>query len=159
MEPPTPETPTHNPLQLADRRRQVIAMMLAGARPSEIARALGVRVELITLDVKVIRKEWREEQGADYHEWVAAEVARLDQLQTAHWRAAMQGGYRATDICIRIIERRAKLLGLDAPERHVVVVPDGTTLQDISAKLASLAAALPSAEDEDGEVIEGETAG
>ena len=43
------------------------------------------------------------------------ELERLSALDAAHWDKAMQGNGEATDRVLRIMERRAKLLGLDAP--------------------------------------------
>lgn len=59
------------------------------------------------------------------------EAFRLDQLQVVAWRQAMNGDLSATDRVLRIMERRAKLQGLDAPTQlagtgsiEVVVHPD-----------------------------------
>jgi DNA-binding CsgD family transcriptional regulator len=53
------------------------------------------------------------------------EVMRLDQLQAALWtRAIDDGDHQAIDRVLRIMERRAKLLGLDAPtQREIKEIP------------------------------------
>jgi hypothetical protein len=43
------------------------------------------------------------------------ELARLDDLFTVMYRQAMDGSRLAVDRCLRIMERRAALVGLDAP--------------------------------------------
>jgi hypothetical protein len=43
------------------------------------------------------------------------EGQRLDQLQRAVWAQAIQGDYRAIAAALKIMERRARLFGLDAP--------------------------------------------
>jgi hypothetical protein len=48
----------------------------------------------------------------------ALEALRLDQLQAALWERATDGDVRAIDRILRIMERRARLLGLDEPERR-----------------------------------------
>jgi hypothetical protein len=40
------------------------------------------------------------------------ELLRLDDLQRAFHKRACEGDIRATDICLRILHQRAKLLGL-----------------------------------------------
>ena len=45
------------------------------------------------------------------------EVARLDRLLAAHWGKATKGDVNATRMVLTIMDRRAKLLGLDAPQK------------------------------------------
>ena len=47
------------------------------------------------------------------------DLKRLDRLFAAHFPRACRGDHQATAACLRIMERQAALLGLDAP-RHVV---------------------------------------
>jgi hypothetical protein len=44
------------------------------------------------------------------------ELDRLDRLQMGVWAKALNGDIRALDSVLRIIDRRARLLGLDAPK-------------------------------------------
>ena len=46
------------------------------------------------------------------------ELERLDAMQRALWDQAMGGDVKAINTILRIMERRAKLLALDAPERQ-----------------------------------------
>ena len=46
------------------------------------------------------------------------EENRLDKMLAAVWAKVLQGHLGATDRALRIMERRAKLLGLDAPEKR-----------------------------------------
>jgi len=45
------------------------------------------------------------------------ELQRLDELYLVAWKAIADGSETAIDRCLRIMERRAKLLGLDAAEK------------------------------------------
>lgn len=56
----------------------------------------------------------------------ALEVERLDALYLQMFSRAMKGDYGAVDRCIKISERRAKLLGLDAPVKVAPTSPDGS---------------------------------
>jgi len=45
------------------------------------------------------------------------ELSRLDELQSTYWEPAVQGNMRAGEFVLRIMDRRAKFLGLDAPTK------------------------------------------
>ena len=45
------------------------------------------------------------------------ELSRLDELQSTYWEPAVQGNMRAGEFVLKIMDRRAKLLGLDAPTK------------------------------------------
>ena len=45
------------------------------------------------------------------------ELARLDRLMQTHWPAAVEGNHMATGVVLQIMDRRMRLLGLDAPQR------------------------------------------
>lgn len=48
------------------------------------------------------------------------EVERLDQLEAAAWPQAMEGDLDAISSVLATMDRRAKLLGLDAPARFTI---------------------------------------
>jgi hypothetical protein len=50
------------------------------------------------------------------------EAERLDAMTAALWPRAMDGDLRATDRILGIMDRRARLLGLDAPRREAITV-------------------------------------
>jgi hypothetical protein len=54
-------------------------------------------------------------QAPDEHRW--QELDRLDRLQVALWPRAMKGDDRAINTIIRLMERRASLIGIDAPTK------------------------------------------
>jgi hypothetical protein len=60
------------------------------------------------------------------HRW--QELDRLDRMQVALWPRAMKGDDRAINTIVRLMERRARLVGIDAPQRiqAEVVNYDGT---------------------------------
>lgn len=59
----------------------------------------------------------------------ALEVGRLDELLVTHWPNRKQP--QITDRILRIMERRAKLLGLDAPAKTELTGSDGGGLKVI----------------------------
>lgn len=69
------------------------------------------------------------------------ESERLDRLQVAHWSRAIQGDPQATTMILRIMERRAKMLGLDMPvkiQQDVTVWEGGESIDRAVRDLAEL---------------------
>ena len=96
------------------RRLQALDLRLAGASYRQIAQQLGVDVALAYRDVAKMIAEYASEPAGQVRK---AEVARLDKLMLAHWSEAIKGDYKATQMVLQIMDRRARLLGLDAPQR------------------------------------------
>ena len=57
------------------------------------------------------------------------EAARLDAMLLPLWRRVQQGDERAVDRALKIMERRARLLGLDAPSKSEQSGSDGEPLK------------------------------
>ncbi|WBB94201.1 hypothetical protein [Verrucosispora sp. WMMC514] len=123
----------------AERRAKAIAMRLAGldyqtiadrlgyadraAAHKDITRAMEASVQEMSRNADVLRME---------------ELTRLDRLQAGAWTAAAAGDVKAIHVVLGIIDRRCKLLGLDAPVRHEVVTL-GAIEQEIDRLNAELA--------------------
>ena len=54
------------------------------------------------------------------------EVERLDGMLQALWPKAEDGDEKTVDRVLKLMERRAKLLGLDAPQGHDLTSSDGS---------------------------------
>jgi len=73
------------------------------------------------------------------------ELDRLDRLQAGVWGKAINGEIRAVDSVLRIIDRRARLLGLDAPkELNVKAEVTNYDANSIDSEVARLIAILDS---------------
>jgi hypothetical protein len=71
------------------------------------------------------------------------EATRLDALQQAYWRPALDGDVKAATILLKLMERRSKLLGLDQPikvESNVTVFEGGSELDAEVQRLAEFLA-------------------
>ena len=92
---------------------QAVDMRLGGASYRQISKALGVPLATTHRHVQRMLTEYAETatQLRDM------EVARLDRLLMGHWTKAIGGDVNATRTVLSIMDRRAKLLGLDAPPR------------------------------------------
>jgi hypothetical protein len=45
------------------------------------------------------------------------ELDRLDRLQRAYWKDAIDGNHKSAEFVLKLIGKRAELLGLDAPQK------------------------------------------
>jgi hypothetical protein len=89
-------------------------MRLAGASLSAIAGALGVSKQQSFRDVRAslaATLALRDDDAASYR---AMELLRLDELLLFAWPHAQRGSAEHIRAAVRIAERRARLLGLDA---------------------------------------------
>jgi len=68
------------------------------------------------------------------------ELDRLDRMQLGIWNKAKDGELRAIDTVLRIQDRRARLLGLDAPTKiqAEVTVYEGQQLVEHTARIIEL---------------------
>jgi hypothetical protein len=106
-------------VQAAVRRKEAIDYRLQGMTYREIAQELGVTPtrarQLVAEALAAIEKDTAESA----EELRRLELDRLDQLQSGIWEDAAGGNLKAVGAALKIMERRAKLMGLDAPVKTV----------------------------------------
>ncbi len=136
-------------MKKASRLESVVVARMAGKSYRKIATELGIPAstahEYATEALNAYRETARERAG----QLVELEQQRLDAIQAANWANAMQGSKTAADTVLRVMERRAKLLGLDAPTKIAPTDPSGDNpylaasddeLRALAAKVAAGAA-------------------
>lgn len=96
------------------RALQALDLRLAGASYRAIGETLHISHTQAQRDVSMMLHELASEPANKVRE---AELGRLDRLLLAHWPKAILGDHKATGTVLSIMDRRAKLLGLDAPQR------------------------------------------
>lgn len=122
----------------AERRGRAIALRLAGLEYQAIADRLGYASrQAARVDVERALQANLAEESRQADLLRQVELQRLDRLQAAAWPAAAGGDLRAIDTVLKVIDRRCKLLGLDAPIRAEVM-----TIDAIEANIAALTAQL-----------------
>lgn len=105
----------------AERKKNALELRLAGASYRDIAQALNCSVGTATNDCKEALAEIPMQQADEMR---TVELSRLDRLQRAVWPKAVKGDLQAVDRAIKIIDRRAKLFGLDAPQQVQITASD-----------------------------------
>ena len=111
-------------LQVALRRRRVLELRRAGNNFYEIADM--IREELGSdcpesydsrsayLDLQRLLDEMRSELSESMPDVIALEASRLDEMLKALWPAVLRGRERSIEIALKVMERRAQMLGLDS---------------------------------------------
>jgi hypothetical protein len=101
----------------AERRAQIFEYVKAGSSYRDIGRKFGVSHVTIVRDVRRTLEALQRTAIHDLELYRQLELVRLDQLLQGVWVAAVEGNPGAVALALRILERRAKLLGLDAPTK------------------------------------------
>lgn len=107
-------------LAAAERQTQALEFRKAGLSFPRIAQELGYHNPAGAFRAVEAALERTQQEPADAVRVLALE--RLDRMLAACWGKAIGGDLLAVDRVLKIEERRAKLLGLDAPDRVDILV-------------------------------------
>lgn len=110
---------------------KVLELRLKGLSFAKIGLQTGISKQRAHQCVQEFLEESSEELKAMGEKIKIMELARLEHLQVGLWPRASRGDPRSIDTMLRIMERRAKLLGLDAPLKVAPTTPDGRGLHDV----------------------------
>jgi hypothetical protein len=116
-----------NTRELVEKETTIIELRQEGY----IWREIAVMVDMSIAGVaKAYKRALTRHPHATIDEHRELELDRLDTLQRTFWKSAVAGNPRAADFVLRVIDKRAKLLGLDAPLKvqAEVVTYDGSDL-------------------------------
>ena len=99
---------------------------MEGMKFDDIAAELGFSgrqgaYDAVSRELKAITREPAEEV-------LRLDLERLDKMWGIHYLNAQAGDAMALSSCMRIMERRARLLGLDAPSKNEVTGKDGSPI-------------------------------
>lgn len=102
-------------LRAAERQRQALELRKAGVSFEEIARTLGYAGPSSSYRAIMSALKRTLQEPAD--EVRKLELVRLDRAQRVAWERMLQGDLEALAKVIKVMERRARLLGLDMPTK------------------------------------------
>jgi Homeodomain-like domain len=129
---------------MTDSHWKAIELRAAGASYREIGAALGVTHVTARNWVLTAVDEVKYEQAETMRK---VEGTSLDRLQRAMWPEAIQGDAKAAMAVLRIMERRARLFGLDAPVKVDAQVTEVTQADMEMAELVREAKAKAATQD------------
>jgi hypothetical protein len=113
-------------IQAHPRQLQALELRLAGATYDEIAERLGYASRSGAFNAVDSALKLTKREPAEGVRRLSAE--RLDRATLAIWRKVSAGDLHAIDVLLRVESRRAKLLGLDAPQQLEHSGPGGSPL-------------------------------
>lgn len=114
----------------AERRAAAINLRISGLDWTAIAAQLGYADRgAACKDVTRALEKHVVDEGLAVEVWRELELGRLDSLQQSIWPKAMDGDPRAIEAALKILDRRAKLLGLDSAIKLEVLTVDALDAQ------------------------------
>ncbi|WBP89526.1 hypothetical protein [Kitasatospora cathayae] len=144
--PPANRRDAHQ-VPVVERRRAAVKLRIEGKSWQEIADLLGYDSKGgACKDVSRALQKAVTDLALPLEEYRQLELDRLDAMQEALWPKVLDGETRAMDTALRLMDRRAKLLGLDAPTRTEGVL----SLDVIDASIAQLTAQVDAARTQTG---------
>ena len=136
--------PNHNAAvpapELVDKEVKVLELRRAGLTWQRIAEEVGYKDHTGAYAAYKRAIKRTQQQPAD--ELREAELDRIDRLQLALWPKAMKGDNASVNTIVRLMERRARLLGLDTPIKIQQDVVNWDGNESIDRAVRDLAALL-----------------
>lgn len=132
------------------RRIEALNMRITGHSIEEIAKKFGISTSRASAIILEMLDTAENLAVSQYRE---IENARLDVAQAAIWPKVKKGNLGAVDSFIRLSARRARMNGLDAPQRVDI---SGNVRLEMERALDELTRVLKEADIVDAEVVEDE---
>jgi hypothetical protein len=119
---------------IAERRSKAVQLRLAGVDYERIAQQLEYKSrQQAREDVHRAYVQATAEVRESVEELRNQDLERLARLQAAFWGAALQGDPKAGEMILKILARRAKLMGMDSALKVEI-----TTIDQIDAEIQQL---------------------
>jgi hypothetical protein len=125
--------------EIIEKERKVLELKLAGITFDRIAEQVGYTDG--SAACKAYNRAMKRTLQEPAQELREAELLRLDKILSGCWRDAISGDARAAATALKVIQERAKLLGLYAPiktETEITAYMGGTEIDREVERLAEL---------------------
>jgi len=115
-----------------EHEEKAVRLRKAGLSYRRIAEAIGMSTQGAYRAVDRAVRKLQTRVAEDTRKMVAIELERLDDMQLGVWQSASKGDTKAIATVLAIMDRRARLTGMDEPaivngsdqQDFVVIVPD-----------------------------------
>ena len=152
--------------QLKRDRRRISDLYLQGWLQADIAAEVGVSQQTISLDLKALQRDWLASALIDFDEAKSHELAKVDRLEREYWQAwgrsredaetvRQEGKKEGVDKIIKTakgqagdprflvgvqwcIDKRCKILGIDAAVKMQHTGADGSDLLPVDRIIAAM---------------------
>ena len=107
-------------IQMVEEERRALELRKAGFTYEKIAQQMGLKSPILARNrvMKALDKTLQEPS----EEVRKMELERLDSILLGLWPRILKGEPRAAEVGLSVMERRSRMLGLDAPVRKIVEV-------------------------------------
>ena len=112
-------------LKAADKKIRALELRKAGNNYNQIAEVIGCSARMASNYVNKAIKETTEKTSELTQHVIEIELQRLDDMLLSLKDKIVLGQLGAIDKALKIMERRAKLLGLDKPAKIAPTNPEG----------------------------------
>jgi hypothetical protein len=120
-----------NKAQKTERIQRAFELRKAGKTLRQIGEMLGYSHEMARKDIQGVITSLQQDSKDVAQELMILELARLDDMQFSVWPEARKGDRKSIETVLKIMERRAKILGLDI-QRTVNVTLTKSELERMS---------------------------
>jgi hypothetical protein len=122
---------THRPesARAIERRQKALELRIAGARYRQIGQQLGVSHVQAFRDIEAALDELATQQTEQAGRLRQIELERLEKATLGLWPKIRTGDDKAVRAMVAVMDRRARLLGLDAPTRTEHTGKDGQPIE------------------------------
>ena len=121
--------PAWKKLKAADRRDMALELAIAGLNYNQIGDKLGCSRQRAFQIVHEELARLAEQTRGKTEIYRRRQLERLDTMLKGVWDQATAGDLQAIDRVAKLLDREAKLLGLDKPAQHSFTDSEGATLQ------------------------------
>lgn len=120
---------TANDMTVEERAEKALAMRRAGKSYAEIGKELKTNPGMVHRMVKAQLREVIDTMKEEAEEVLEMELSRIDAMMAAIYPKALQGHLLSVDRVLRLMERRAAFLGIDAPKRQEITGGNGGPIE------------------------------
>jgi predicted DNA-binding protein YlxM (UPF0122 family) len=105
-----------------DKQHRALSLYIAGVSAEQIAKQEGCSVSSVYVRLRKALAELNKERNEMAEFLRGVQEQRLDLLFRAAFVKALKGDPRSIEVCLKVLERQAKLRGLDMPVTAEVTV-------------------------------------
>ena len=123
-----------------EREHTVMSMFIGCATPDQIAKQVGVTQATVNAIINRVMTRRRTERDALGDFALEQMLDQIDMLMRGHLVKGAKGDARSAEVTLKLMDRKAKLLGLDQPTQTEVRITQRSELDDaIESLLEKLA--------------------
>lgn len=130
-----------------EKKHQALELKKAGFSDRQIAVKLGVKTMRVSKWFKDELKKRNQRNADSMDELIMIQNMQLDELIKAFWDSACKHqNYKAAELMVKFLERKAKLHGMDAPEKKLqmnVETGDNMTEGELMEEMKRLGYPVP----------------